>query len=107
MEEEDDDDEGSDHEALDGYIVTEMIDELAETDDAEVAMRKALLALLVLTTESTSSPMRTFRDFLLEQFAPLADVLMEGDNRYQLFGDIEGMRARLHNDDLALFLHRK
>lgn len=94
----------SEREIIDGYVVSEMLDELAEEGDPQVAMRKALLAMLVLTTESESPAMRAFQDFLLLAFAPIADALKDGSNRHPLFGDVEVMRARLQDGRLALLL---
>ena len=66
--------------------------DLRSEPDERVALRKAILALLVLHDDDDISAVEALRMYLLVQFPPLADAF--SDHKHPLFGT-EVMRARV------------
>jgi hypothetical protein len=58
------------------FIHWKLFDQLSQVLDKEkkdiLALRKALLLLIVMTAEGASKPVRTYIDYLLTHFQPLA-----------------------------------
>ncbi len=82
-------------------LTTLFVQELPNLSDETDALRRALLACL-LVMEDDGAAVRTLREFLLTEFRPLADSFVE--HKHPLLHDIDCMRGRDSNDVVQLFL---
>lgn len=83
-------------------IARAVMTDLAEEQDAVVALRKAILALLLLHDEDTIPEIEDLRAYLLLEFSPLADAFYE--HKHALMGT-EVLRAGV-GENIRLLLQK-
>jgi hypothetical protein len=78
---------------LDRAVVEAVIPDLSAEPDEQVALRKALLALIQLTQDEVSEDVSAFVDYLLYAFPPLSGSFV--DDRQPFISDEEVTRDHL------------
>lgn len=87
---------------LNAKLTPAIITELGEEPDESVALRRALLHMVLLVEEAKDPALRDFVDYLLVDFRPLAGAF--ADEKHAYLAAFETMRARLPNGRFTALL---